>query len=970
MTLNPSYQLLQDTMIPELKTRARVFRHVKSGAELLSLENDDENKVFSINFRTPPIDSTGLPHIMEHAVLCGSQRFPVREPFVELLKGSMATFVNAMTFADKTCYPVASQNVQDFYNLIDVYMDAVLHPLITPYTLGQEGWHYELNNLDDAISYKGVVFNEMKGAYSSPDGLLSKHGPESLFPDHPYGLDSGGDPQVMPNLTYVQFKGFHDTYYHPSNARIYFYGNDDPDERLRLMDTYLQDYTAIQVESAIPLPSLFPTPKLLEFPYDPGEEETAKAMLTVNWALTESRDPLLALGTTILGHILVGTPASPLRKALIDSGLGEDLAGDGLDNQYRLQLFSTGLKGIATENAARVEALILDTLQSLATQGIDPDTVAASVNTQEFRLRENNTGQFPRGLSLMLRTLTSWLYDGDPIERLAFEAPLKELKERLARGERYFEDLIKRYLLENTHHTTILLKPQQGYSQRMDEEERQRLDAIRQKMTQEELRAVLDQTRELKRQQEAPDTPQALATIPVLRLEDLERKSRVIQLEVSELEGCQVLKHDLFTNGIVYLDVGFNLRLLPQELLPYVPLFGRALVELGTDKEDFVRLSQRIGRSTGGIRPSALVSAARNSDEGVSWLFLRGKSTILQTDELLAILRDILLNIKLDNRERFRQMVLEEKAENEARLVPMGHMLVNTRLRARFDQAGWVAEQMGGVEYLFFLRQLAEAVETDWPSVLKRLESLHRLLINRRAMLCNVTLAGEDGLVFMSALKKLLSEIPATTPGLMEWMPEKLAVNEGFTIPAQVNYVGKGANLFNLGYDYHASLLVILKYLRTTWLWEKVRVQGGAYGGYCLFDYRSGVLTYLSYRDPNLLQTISNYDGTSQYLRELEINPSELTKAIIGTIGDLDTYLLPDAKGYTSMTRFLTGETDADRQMWREQVLATDAKDFYAFSDVLREVSETGSVVVLGSPVAIEGANSQKTGWLEVRKVL
>ncbi|MBP1693885.1 MAG: peptidase [Chloroflexi bacterium] len=707
MSYYHGFELIYEKEIPELNTRARLFRHVKSGAQLLSLENEEENKVFGITFRTPPVDSSGVAHIMEHAVLCGSQKYPVKEPFVELLKGSLNTFLNAMTFPDKTCYPVASQNVQDFYNLIGVYMDAVFHPLISEQAFNQEGWHYELENLDDPLVYKGVVFNEMKGAYSSPESLLGHSVQRSLFPDTTYGVDSGGDPQVIPQLTYAAFKSFHETYYHPANAWIYFFGDDDPDERLRRMDEYLREFDARMVNSEIGLQPAFPEPRREYIPYDAVDEAGGKkSMLAVNWLLPETTDTEQTLGLSILAYILIGTHASPLRKALIDSGLGEDLVGAGLENDLRQMYFSTGLKGIADgdEGASKkinqVEELIWTTLAKLAEEGIDPETVAAALNTVEFRLRENNTGSFPRGLLLMLRCLTTWLYDGDPLAPLAFEAPLQAIKQRLSAGERYFEGLIRQHLLENRHHTTVILQPESGLGARQEQAEQKRLASIRDALSVEELQAILDQTRALKLRQETPDTPEALATIPNLKLTDLDRENKVIPCEVSELSGSRLLYHDLFTNGIAYIDLGMDLHQLPQEYLPYAALFGRVLLEMGTQAEDFVRLSQRIGRTTGGIRPSYFITAVLGEAEqsrtgSAAWLFLRGKATLEHTGDLFAILHDVLLSARLDNPQRFRQMVLEEKADLEAALTPSGHRLVNMRLHSFFGEAGWVNEQMG-----------------------------------------------------------------------------------------------------------------------------------------------------------------------------------------------------------------------------------------------------------------------------------
>lgn len=970
--LNYGFELIMEREIPEINTRARLYRHQKSGARLLSMENADENKVFGVTFRTPPADSTGIAHIMEHAVLCGSRKYPLKEPFVELMKGSLNTFLNAFTYPDKTCYPVASQNLQDFYNLIDVYLDAVFYPLIPSHTLDQEGWHYELEDANQPLTYKGVVFNEMKGAYSSPDNLLGRYAQQSLFPNHTYGVDSGGDPTEIPNLTYTQFKTFHETYYHPSNAWIYFYGDDDPQERLRRMDEVLQAFEARPLDSQIPLqPGLAETRRLV-FPYDHGDQaETGQSnskqgYLVMNWLLPETLHQELALGLNILTHVLIGTPASPLRKALIDSGLGEDLAGVGLENDLRQMYFSTGMKGIDCQPGStdfeRVEALILDQLGHLAAEGIDPETIAASLNTVEFRLRENNTGAFPRGLLLMLRSLTTWLYDGDPTAPLAFEAPLQAIKARLAAGEAYFENLIQRYLLENQNRSTVILQPEAGLRQRQEQAETEKLAAIRFGMTSEQIEQVAKNTHLLKARQETPDTPEALATIPGLKLEDLDRQNKLVPIEATQYLGAEILFHDLFTNGITYLDLGLNLHLLPPEDLPFASLFGRALLEMGTYQEDFVRLTQRIGRSTGGIRPVFTTIARPGQDQDAAWLFLRGKATLAQSAELLSIMHDILLNVNLDNPQRFRQMVLEEKADLEAALAPSGHRLVNTRLRSFFSQAGWVDEQIGGITYLYFLRRLVGEVDQNWPAVLERLQTIRLRLVNRRAMLANLTLDQAGWGQLQPQLSEFLERLPSATPVIQTWPNASAPSDQGLTIPSQVNFVGKGANLFEHGYKLHGSYAVILNYLRTTWLWEKVRVQGGAYGGLCLFNHRSGVLTFLSYRDPNLAATLDIYDQTGQFLRQLDSNrlsQEELTRSIIGAIGDLDAYQLPDAKGYTSLTRYLAGESDAQRQQRREEIFATRLEDFPAFGEVLDRIRHTGRIVVIGPEAAIQTARSQ-----------
>ncbi|RME83228.1 MAG: peptidase M16 [Caldilineae bacterium] len=968
MTLIHGFELIREQDIPEINTHARLFRHAKTGAELLSLENDDENKCFGINFRTPPKDSTGVAHIVEHAVLSGSRKYRVKEPFVELIKGSLKTFVNALTYPDKTCYPVASQNLQDFYNLIDVYLDAVFYPLLSRHTFHQEGWHYELEHLEAPLRYKGVVLNEMKGAYSDPDDLLQDSARRSLFPDTTYGLDSGGDPRRIPDLSYEQFKTFHHTFYHPSNARIFFYGDDPADERLRLMNEWLQDFERLEVDSSVALQPRFERPRTVEQPYIASED--GKCYVTVNWMLEETREVGTTLALSILGHILIGTPASPLRKALIDSGLGEDLAGEGMMDQIRQIAFSTGLKGVERESVAKVEELILQTLERLATEGIDRRTVEASLNTVEFMLREQNTGGFPRGLALMLWALTTWLYEGDPLALLAFEKPLTAIKERVAAEPDFFEALIRRYLLENPHRTTFVLYPDPTLQKRWEEEEAARLAAAKAAMSRQELEQIMREMQELRRIQETPDDPEALAAIPRLTLADLDREVKKIPLAEETYQESTVLVHDLFTNGILYLDVGMDLAVVPQDLLPYVPLYARCLRDMGTEYEDFVSLSQRIGSKTGGISPAYVHATQRESRAPVNWLFLRGKAMVDHSGDLLDILSDMLLAPRLDDRERFRQIVLEAKAAEEAGLVPAGHAVVNSRLKAHFTVADWVAEQVDGVSYLFFLRKLVEEIERDWPAVQAKLEACRELLVNRRAMLWNVTLDADNWAKVESRLQALIETIPSAPAKRFERTQNSWSPREGLVIPAQVNYVGKGANLYDLGYELHGSAHVITGYLRTTWLWERVRMQGGAYGGFCVFDQHSGVFSYLSYRDPNLTKTVENYDASSEFLRRLDLTEDELVKGIIGAIGSMDAYLLPDAKGWVSMQRHLLGVSDDFRQRVREQILSTTREDFRAFADVLDQVRSRGHVVVMGSADAIEAANTSWTEKMAVQRIL
>lgn len=964
------FELLREETVEEINSTARVYRHMKTGAELLTMANDDENKSFGISFRTPPADSTGIAHIMEHAVLGGSHKYPVKEPFVELVKGSFKTFLNAITYPDKTVYPVASTNLQDFYNLVDVYLDAVFHPLITPHHLQQEGWHYELNDPNAPLIYKGVVFNEMKGAYSSPDSLLYRHSKAALFPDNAYAHDSGGDPRAIPDLTYEQFKAFHETYYHPSNALIYFYGDDPEEERLRLLATYLDGFEAREVVAAVGLQRPFTTPQEHRFPFsvEAGSQQAEKGMVQVNWLLPENDDAELTMALSILSYALVSTNGSPLRKVLLDSRLGEDLTGGGLGTGLRQLTFAVGMKGVALPELEKVPPLILETLGKIAEEGIDPDMVEAALNTFEFSLRENNTGSFPRGLNVMFRALRTWLYGQDPLAQVRFEGVLTAVKHNLATNPTYLQDLIGTHLLDNPHRVTVVLEPDAQLNARQEAEEKAQLQAVRDGLNDEDVAQVIADTQTLRQLQERADDPEALAALPMLTLGDLDKQNKEIPITFSQAHGVEILYHDLFTNGIVYLDVGFDLRALPLELMPYVDLFTTALTGLGTSKEDYVKLSQRIGRETGGVWASTYESAQRGNPDGVLWLFVRGKGTLAQTGAMLDIMREILLTTNFDNQERFRQIVLRAKAGHEAGLIPGGHGVVNGRLRAKFDTISWISEQTSGIDGLFFLRGLLQQIEQDWPSVVSKLERIRTILLNRNRMIANVTVEADGWSQFEPQLIQFLASFPAGGVELPAWSPLLSRHHEGLTMPAQVNYVAKGSNLYELGYELHGSISVITGYLRTTWLWEKIRVQGGAYGGMMNFNQHSGVLTYLSYRDPNLLRTVQNYDETAVFLRKVDLNDRELTRGIIGAISSIDSHQLPDAKGRSALYRHLLGLTPEMRQQYRDEVLGTTAANFRALADVLDGVRDSGVVVVLGSPEAIAAAN--EGDWMMVSKVM
>ncbi len=687
---HPAYEVVRKDFVEEYGAATTLYRHKKSGAELLSVSNDDDNKVFGITFRTPPEDSTGVPHILEHSVLCGSRKYKTKDPFVQLLQGSLQTFLNAFTYPDRTCYVVASQNEKDFYNLVNVYTDAVFHPraINDPMVHAQEGWHLELEKKEDPLIFKGVVYNEMKGVYSSPDSLLNRASQRSIFPDNTYGVDSGGDPKVIPDLSFEQFAAFHGKFYHPSNSRIYFSGDDDIFTRLELMDEYLREFDVLPEAKPASVihwqKKIYTEPKKEQYPYPIGSDQPETHMVMVNWLMNDR--PLtgfeeLAIG--IMDRLLMGTTSSILRKTLTESGLGEAIVGGGLSDELLQATFSVGLKGVKPEDVDKVEQLIYETLHKVVAEGFEEDDIASSMNTVEFQLREFNTGSFPKGLSFMLGAMSKWLYDESPTEALKFEKPLAELKATIAEsGSQVFQDLISEFIVSNKHRTTVELVPSKTLEAEELKEEQDRLATIKASLSSDELESIIKKTKKLKDLQGAEDTLEERATIPALELQDLKREVTEYPIAVSRNEngsGVTVLRHELAsTSGIAYAALAVDLSSISVDDIPLLPLFTRLLMETGAGQYDQVALSRQIGIHTGGIDVSTLTTAVHPTDSDPSQvldgshlqtkLIVKGKATSDKTEKLFSLIKLVLTDAKLDSKTRIVEMLKEEKSRAESRI--------------------------------------------------------------------------------------------------------------------------------------------------------------------------------------------------------------------------------------------------------------------------------------------------------------
>jgi len=999
---HPAYEVVEKDVVTEYGAYCTLYRHKKSGAELLSVATDDDNKVFGITFRTPPEDSTGVPHILEHSVLCGSRKFKTKDPFVQLLQGSLQTFLNAFTYPDRTCYVVASQNTKDFYNLIQVYTDAVYHPraISDPNVHAQEGWHLELENREDPLTYKGVVYNEMKGVYSSPDSLLMRASQRSIFPDTTYGVDSGGDPRVIPDLSFEQFSEFHSRFYHPANSRIYFSGDDDVYTRLEMMDEYLSEFDESPVskeKSKVAWqPKKFTEPKKEVDYYPSGPDQPQTHMVMVNWLLNDK--PMSAYEELTLGvmdHLLMGTTSSVLRKNLQESGLGDAVTGGGLSDELLQATFSVGLKGVQPDKTGDVEKLILDTLDEVAAKGFEADDIASSLNTIEFQLREFNTGSFPKGLSFMLGSMSKWLYENSPTDALKFEEPLAQLKKEIEKnGSKVFQDMLKSLIVENTHRTTVELVPSKTLEEEMLKEESDRLQKIKGQLSDEEIEDIIRKTRELKALQAAEDPPEARATIPSLELSDLKREAAEFPIEVTENEagtGIAVARHELAsTSGIAYVNLAVDLSTLQLEDVALIPLLTKIMTQTGAGEYDPVALARRIGTHTGGVDVTLLSSAvhkegvdeslASDGENMVMKLVVQGKATSEKVDELFSLFKLILTDARFDSKAKVIELLKESRSRMESQVQGSGHAIVNTRMKARYRVAGYVDEMMRGITYLENTKQLLKQAEEDWPSLLARLERIRSTLLEeescRSGMILSVT--GDKGVLetIKPNMESFLKELPGkpdgkklpdfrteTHPWVAEakkQMAEKTPlVDEGFVVSTQVSYVGKSGLLYEKGERIPGSAAVVANFLKTGYLWDHVRVMGGAYGGFCVFSPFSGLISFLSYRDPNLHKTIDVYDAAADALMEaadaLEADPQALATAIIGTVGDMDGALSPDQKGFTAFQRWLINESPEFRQRYRDEVINTKPEDFRDFARRLKKMKDA-SVAVVSSKGAFEAA--------------
>ena len=954
-----TYDLIKEEELKGIQSKGYLMRHKKSGARVLLIENDDENKVFSIGFRTPPSDSTGVPHIMEHSVLCGSKNFPAKDPFVELVKGSLNTFLNAMTYPDKTVYPVASCNDKDFQNLMHVYMDAVLYPNIYEHeeTFRQEGWSYKLDSADDKLSYNGVVYNEMKGAFSSPEGVLDRVVLNTLFPDTSYANESGGDPEVIPELTYEQFLDFHRTYYHPSNSYIYLYGDMDMEEKLCWLDReYLCHYEKKVVDSEIHLQEAFLEMKELEMPYSiaSDESEDENTYLSYNKVIGTSLDRELYLAFEILDYALLSAPGAPLKTALTDAGIGQDIMGS-YDNGIYQPIFSVIAKNADADQKDNFIEVIENVLTDIVKNGMDQKALEAGINYHEFRYREADFGNYPKGLMYGLQIMDSWLYDDDkPFIHIEALDTFAFLKKQV--GTRYYEDLIQKYLLDNTHGAIVIVKPEKGRTARMDAELDAKLQEYKASLGDEEIREMVSRTKKLEEYQSEPESEEALERIPVLNREDISREIDPIFNEEMNLAGVPVVFHEIETNGIGYVDVMFDLSGVSAEELPYVGILQSVLGIIDTENYGYGELFNEINMHTGGIGTSLeLYNDVTNIREKIfkATFEIKGRALYPKLEKTFEMMGEILTASKLNDTKRIKEILAMTKSRLSMKFQSSGHTTAALRALSYASPSAKFKDMTNGIDFYQKIVDLSEHFEEEKESITATLINLTKKLFRPDNMMISYTASkeGMDGLEKMIAnlSERLYKEVPEETPCIIHCEKK----NEGFKTASKVQYVARTGNFIDNGAAYTGALQILKVILSYDYLWQNIRVKGGAYG--CMSNFnRIGEGYFVSYRDPNLKRTIEVYEGIVDYLKNFTVSDRDMTKYIIGTISNIDQPMTPATKGERSMNLYMNKVSADMIREERSQILDATQDDIRALYRVVEAVLKADQLCVVGSEDKIE----------------
>lgn len=954
-----AYEIIQQEELRGIRSRGYLLRHKKSGARVLLIENDDNNKVFSIGFRTPPADSTGVPHIMEHSVLCGSKNFPAKDPFVELVKGSLNTFLNAMTYPDKTVYPVASCNDKDFQNLMHVYMDAVLYPNIYEHEeiFRQEGWSYKLDSPDGELQYNGVVYNEMKGAFSSPESVLDRVVLNTLFPDTSYANESGGDPERIPDLTYEQFLDFHRKYYHPSNSYIYLYGDMDMEEKLEWLDQeYLSHFEKAEVDSRIRMQEPFQEMVEKELPYSIASDESEEdnTYLSYNKVIGTSLDRELYLAFQVLDYALLSAPGAPLKKALTEAGIGKDIMGS-YDNGILQPVFSVISKNANLDQKEAFVEKIEEVLRGIVENGMDKKALEAGINYHEFRYREADFGSYPKGLMYGLQILDSWLYDDEkPFIHIEALDTFEFLKKQVGTG--YYEDLIRRYILENPHGAIVSVCPEKGRTARMDRELSKKLEEYKESLSEEEREEMVSRTKALEDYQTAEDSPEDLEKIPVLEREDISREIAPVYNEERTVDGIPMVFHEIETNGIGYLDLLFDMSGVSEELLPYVGILQATLGVIDTTHFEYGELFNEINVHTGGIGTSLElypdVTKAREKEFKATFE-IKAKALYDKLPVAFDMIGEILTESKLSDDRRLLEILEMAKSRLLMRFQSSGHTTAVLRALAYASPSARLKDLTGGIEFYRVVNRITEHFEEEKEDLIQKLKALTVRLFRADNMMISYT-ASQEGLKDLEKLvdnlkQKLFTDKVEESTCILHCEKK----NEAFKTASKVQYVARAGNFIDHGASYTGALQILKVILSYDYLWQNIRVKGGAYG--CMSNFnRIGEGYFVSYRDPNLKRTMEVYEGITDYLKNFTVSPRDMTKYIIGTISNIDHPMTPAAKGDRSMNLYMNHVSPEMIRKERMEILEAGQEDIRALADVVEAVLAADQLCVIGSEEKID----------------
>lgn len=964
------YDIIEERTVKDLNSQSYLLRHKKSGARLFLLSNDDKNKVFTIGFRTPPPDNTGVPHILEHSVLCGSKNYPVKDPFVELVKGSLNTFLNAMTYSDKTVYPVASTNDKDFQNLMNVYLDAVFFPNIyeKEEIFRQEGWHYELKAKDEDITYNGVVYNEMKGVYSSPEDMLAREIQASLFPDTAYGFESGGDPEFIPDLTYFQFLDFHSKYYHPSNSYIYLYGDMDMAEKLKWLDEeYLSKYDVMPIDSEIKLQKPFQQPIEIKKKYSitNDEPEENKTYLSYNVVVGDALDEKLGLAFQILEYALLTAPGAVLKQALLDAGIGDDVTGY-YDDGILQPVFSVQVKNSNLDKKEEFIQIIRSTLEEVVAKKIDKKTILAGINIQEFRYREADFGNYPKGLMYGLQSFDSWLYDDTcPLLHLELLDAFAFLKEKA--NTDYFENLIQEYLLQNNHCSCVILEPEKGLSAKIEEKAAARLQQYKESLSQEQIEELIQEGIRFQEYQESVSTQEELQSIPILEREDIRRGVSPICNEIHQIGETTVLHHPVYTNGIAYMTLLFDVKQVPEELLPYLGLLKHILGYVDTKRYKYTDLFNEINLETGGISSNLNVYGnVKQYEEYKAFYEIQAKVLYEKIGFAFEIIEEILTTSNVRDAKRLKEIVARLVSRLQSYLVGAGHSSAVKRGMSYLSASAMFSDLTGGISFYKEMEKLNNNFEAEKEACMDKLETLIKLIFCKENLM--VSYIAERGQEIplkdhVSQLKNCLNSRDSKNQETV-LIPEKK--NEGFKTASQVQYVARTGNYMKDGFSYTGALRILKVVLSYDFLWKNIREQGGAYGCMSGFN-RLGEGYMVSYRDPNLEKTDEVFKKVPEYLKNLQIEERDMVKYIIGTISELDVPLTPAGKGSRSLMAYLDHITSEDLQRERDEILQATVEDLRALAPIVASVLEDQAICVIGGEEKIE---AQKQLFQEVKNLI